>query len=104
MTISEPVDPTMERRRAFRRRLEEHEWLLPSRIGIVPGLGPKAVGVYDGLVSLIAGTARALFPAEITPVRFPPVFAVAVLEQTGYVASFPQLLGTIDSFLGGQRE
>ncbi|MFC5500813.1 hypothetical protein ACFPJ4_01015 [Lysinimonas soli] len=27
-----------------------------------------------------------------------------MLEQTGYVASFPQLLGTINSFLGGQSE
>jgi len=102
MTSSEAIDPLIEQHRVFRRQLDEHGWLLPSRTGVVPGLGTKSVTVYDGLVDLIAGTARELFSAEITPVRFPPVFGVAVLERTGYVASFPQLIGTIDSFLGGQ--
>jgi seryl-tRNA synthetase len=37
-------------------------------------------------------------------VRFPPVLGVGVLERNGYVASFPQLLGTVDSFLGSQSE
>lgn len=104
MPISETVNPLTASRRAFRDRLVEHEWLLPSQAAVLPGLGSKAVAVYDGLAALIAGAAREYFPAEVTPVRFPPVFAVRMLEQTDYVASFPQLLGTINSFLGGQSE
>ncbi|UOE42764.1 hypothetical protein [Agromyces larvae] len=97
-------DIRAEQRRAFRTRLVEHGWLLPSRAAALPGLGPRAVAVYDGLTALIARTARREFPAEVTSVRFPPVFAVGMLEQTDYVASFPQLLGTINSFAGGQSE
>ena len=104
MTVSETADPLTNERRAFRDQLVEHEWILPSRAAVLPGLGPKAVAVYDGLGGLIAGTARELFTTDVTPVRFPPVFAAGMLEQTDYVASFPQLLGTINSFLGGQSE
>jgi len=104
MTISETADSLIKHRRVFRERLQEHEWLLPSQAGALSGLGPKAVAVYDGLAALIATTARELFAAEVTPLRFPPVFAVGMLERTGYVASFPQLLGMISSFLGGPSE
>jgi seryl-tRNA synthetase len=96
------VDPLTPQHRTFRARLAEHEWLLPSPSGGLPGLGAKALVVYDGLAALLTSRARDLFAAELTPVRFPPVLAVGVLERNGYVASFPQLLGTIDSFLGGQ--
>lgn len=104
MTVSETVDPLTNERRAFREELIQHEWLLPSRAAVLPGLGPNALAVYDGFSALLAGTARELFTTDVTPVRFPPVFAVGMLEQTDYVASFPQLLGTINSFLGGQSE
>jgi seryl-tRNA synthetase len=104
MTISETGDLLTAQRRAFHEGLIEHEWLLPARAAMLFGLGPKSVAVYDGLVALIAITARDIFAAEITPVRFPPIFAVGILERTGYVASFPQLLGTINSFLGGPSE
>jgi seryl-tRNA synthetase len=104
MSNPETIDPLTAQRRAFRADLIDNGWLLPSRAAVLPGLGPQAVAVYDGLVGLIAGAARAHFPADISAVRFPPVFAVKMLEQTDYVASFPQLLGTINSFLGGQSE
>jgi seryl-tRNA synthetase len=104
MATSDIVDPLTQQRRAFRARLNEHGWLLSSRAGGLPGLGSPALAVYDGLGALISRAAREHFAAEVTPVRFPPVLGVGVLEQNGYVASFPQLLGTIDSFLGNQSE
>lgn len=104
MATSDIVDPLTPQRRAFRARLEDHEWLLLSRGGMLPGLGSKAIAVYDGLAALLSRRAGELFGAEVAPVRFPPVLGVGVLEQNGYVASFPQLLGTVDSFLGSQAE
>lgn len=104
MSASVTEDVLVQRREAFRGRLIEHDWLLPSRAAILPGLGAKALAVFDGLSALLSRMAREAFPDEIEPVRFPPVFAAGMLEQTGYVASFPQLLGTINSFLGGQPE
>lgn len=104
MTISDQVDELADQQQSFRAQLIEHGWLLPSRSGGLPGLGPQAVAVYDGVAAAIARTARSLFPTEITPVRFPPIFSTRMLEQTDYVASFPQLLGTINSFMGGQSE
>jgi seryl-tRNA synthetase len=104
MTQPEAVDRLTVERRAFRDQLIAHEWLLPSPAGLLPGLGSKAVAIYDGLSTLIARRAHEEFGTEVTRVRFPPVFASHMLEKTGYVASFPQLLGTIDSFLGGQKE
>jgi seryl-tRNA synthetase len=104
MTTPDTDDRLTAQRRAFREELEAERWLLPSRVGVLPGLGPQAVTVYDGLAALISRIAREAFGSELMTVRFPPVFASHVLERTGYVASFPQLMGTIDSFLGGQRE
>ena len=104
MTTPDILHPLTDQRRAFREQLIEQEWMLPSRAAVLPGLGSKAVAVYDGVGAFIARAARDNFPTDVTPVRFPPVFAVNMLEQTDYVASFPQLLGTISSFLGGQAE
>ncbi len=102
--MTDPVDPLTAQRRAFRAELEQHGWLIPSHSAVLPGLGTRAVAVYDGLAAAIARAARDAFASEITPMRFPPVVGVQLLEKTGYVASFPQLLGTIDSFHGGQPE
>jgi hypothetical protein len=104
MSTPETVDPLTDDRRAFREQLIDHEWMLPSRAAVLPGPGSKAVAVHDGVGALIGGAARENFFTDLTSVRFPLVFAVKMLEQTDYVASFLQLLGTISSFLGGQSE
>lgn len=98
------VPPTLEQQRgAFRNELIQNDWLLSSRSAALPGLGPAAVAVYDGLSEFLSRIARQEFTAAVTPVRFPPVFSVHMLEQTDYVASFPQLLGAINSFLGDRK-
>ena len=90
--------------RAFHDELVARRWLLVSRSAVLPGLGPVALAVYDGLAAMLARTARAAFGSQVTPLRFPPVFSAHMLEKTDYVASFPQLAGTINSFRGGQGE
>jgi len=104
MTVIESASVLTAQRSEFRAKLIEHGWLLPSRLSVLPGLGSSAVAVYDGLVSLISRTTHARFATRLESVRFPPVFSAAMLEKTDYVASFPQLLGTISSFTGAQAE
>ena len=90
--------------RTLRAGLIENRWLLTSRSTALPGLGSTALAVYDGVAALLSRTARETFGPEVTPLRFPPVFSAHMFEQTDYVASFPQLAGTINSFRGGQGE
>ncbi|MCL2514624.1 MAG: hypothetical protein FWD85_00105 [Microbacteriaceae bacterium] len=104
MTTPDATDVLTRERGGFRTELIAHGWLLPSRTAVLPGLGPQANAVYDGLAALISRTTRARFAAPVTAVRFPPVFSASMLERTDYVASFPQLLGTISSFTGEQSE
>jgi seryl-tRNA synthetase len=100
------IDPSEldQQRRTFREELIGHGWLLTSRSTALPGLGPAPVAVYDGLSAFIARITRQEYTAGVTPVQFPHVFSARMLEQTDYVASFPQLLGTINSFLGDQKD
>ena len=104
MSTPETVDPLTDERRAFREQLIGYKWMLLSRAAVVPGPGSKAVAVYDGVGAFIGGAAHENFFTDLTSVLFPPVFAVKMLEQTDYVASFLQLLGMISSFHGGQSE
>jgi seryl-tRNA synthetase len=104
MTNTEVPPALEEQRRTFRDELIENRWLLSSASTALPGLGPAAVAVYDGLAALLYRVSRQEFDADIMPVRFPPVFAARMLEQTDYVASFPQLLGAITSFLGDKKQ
>ncbi|GAA1919563.1 amino acid--[acyl-carrier-protein] ligase [Microbacterium aoyamense] len=104
MTDTDDATALASERRAFREQLIDNGWFLTSSSTALPGQGPSAVAAYDGVARVLARLAREAFPAEITPVRFPPVFSAHMLEQTDYVASFPQLLGTISSFLGDQKD
>lgn len=107
MSTPETVDPLTDERRAFREQLIGHKWMLLSRAAVLPGPGSKAVAVHDGVGAFIGGAAHENFFTDLTSVLFPPVFAVKMLEQTDYVASFLQFLqsrGMISSFHGGQSE
>jgi seryl-tRNA synthetase len=62
-------------------------------------------GLFERLVTGIEGlVARAAAQEGATVMRFPPVMPVWVLERTGYVGSFPDLVGVVHSFQGGDSE
>jgi seryl-tRNA synthetase len=52
----------------------------------------------DGLVSRTASSEGAI------GYRFPPVMPRWVLEQTGYLSSFPDMVGSVSTFKGGDRD
>lgn len=92
--------------RAFAADLMEARWLLPTLGPGVTGTGVAMEAVIQGLQRLAhsrvaSGLAR---PGGVQSVRFPPVNGRAMLERTDYVASFPQLLGTVDVFSGDAKE
>ncbi|GHO46326.1 hypothetical protein KSX_44890 [Ktedonospora formicarum] len=90
-----------EHEETFLGQLIERGLLIPSG---VEGLYGKS-GVFEDVISriedLLMSTSRAM-KAEV--MRFPPVMSRATTEQTGYMRSFPQLLGSVHSFTGKHRE
>jgi seryl-tRNA synthetase len=89
----------------FRAALIDEGWLLPSEASGLPGFGPDYLAVFEGLSQLITSVARReLADGQLVRMHFPPLFSTRMLEKTEYVASFPQLLGTINSFHGGNTE
>lgn len=102
-TVSETTDLDTQQAE-FNARLVEAGWLLPTLGDGVTGLGPQAEDVVQGIIAAARRTAARLSPPEGTSrLRFPPVNGTRLLERTDYVASFPQLLGTISAFEGDHK-
>jgi seryl-tRNA synthetase len=73
--------------------------LIPSGVDGVFAHSARFDAVADGLYAL-AGRTGAMDRPEI--LRFPPAMVRANLERSGYLKSFPQLLGTIHCFCGNE--
>lgn len=77
---------------ALRQLLVEHGYLLPTPTRGLPAFS----GAFEDIVHGFAGLAgSALAPLEATAVRFPALVAQPTLEASGYVSSFPDLIGTV---------
>jgi seryl-tRNA synthetase len=79
--------------------------------GILIPLGVRGVYGRSGLFEHIVDQFEAYVTrmgAEQKPtpevMRFPPIFARAHYEQVGHISNFPDLMGCVHSFLGGERE
>ncbi|MEP7053929.1 MAG: amino acid--[acyl-carrier-protein] ligase [Actinomycetota bacterium] len=90
-----------EAQRRFRSSLIEAGLLLASG---VDGLYARS-GTYEDIVEGIdrlvvaAGSDQAA-----TRLRFPPLLPRPLFARTGYLASFPQLMGSVHSFTGNDKE
>lgn len=58
----------------------------------------SVIKAFDGLVTRYGGADQA------TPIHFPPGIARRLFEKSGYMKSFPQLAGTVHSFMGGEMD
>lgn len=96
----------LDAERAFEAELLQAQWLLPTLGAGVTGTGVAMEAVIQGLQRLARDrVARHLpRPGALQSVRFPPVNGRSMLERTDYVASFPQLLGTVDVFSGDTKD
>lgn len=104
MTIMDTHQDLATQQDTFRAGLEANDWLLPTLGDGVTGLGPQAEDVVQGIAAAARKIAAELSPGAGTRrLRFPPVNGTRLLERTDYVASFPQLLGTISAFEGDNK-
>jgi seryl-tRNA synthetase len=86
---------------AYRDELLAAGLLLPTGVEGLYGRSATLEGVLEG-VSRLATQAGADLGAE--KVRFPPLISRTFIERSDYLTSFPNLLGVVHSFLGGDAE
>ncbi len=61
--------------------------------------------VYEDIVAAVDGLAVGAALAEgAESYRFPPVMPRQVFEQTGYLSSFPDLMGSVSTFTGNNAD
>lgn len=85
----------------FRDSLIEKSLLLPMPGTGIYGMGAKLEELIDAL-NIVIGNRGADLSAE--RVRFPPLLPFVSFLQTGFAASFPNLMGAVFAFSGGDRE
>jgi seryl-tRNA synthetase len=82
---------------SFRDQLVAAGILVPTASDGVYGRS----AVYEDVVAGIEGLVVAAAATEgTTSYRFPPVMPRLVLERTGYLSSFPDMIGSVSSFTG----
>jgi seryl-tRNA synthetase len=61
-------------------------------------------GQYEGIVEALAALISKHREAQAEVLRFPPVVSRNLIERSGYLKSFPHLLGCVCSLSGSERE
>ncbi len=84
----------------FLQGLLAHRLILPSGVPGVFGRGAVFEDVLERFNALAGATAAPQVP-ELT--CFPPVIDRMLLERVGYLGSFPNLCGCVQSFFGDER-
>jgi seryl-tRNA synthetase len=81
----------------FRDGLIRHGLLIPTGVDGVYGRSAEFEDTVERLDAMVSELCR---PDAPTVMRFPPVLNRAHIEKSGYLKSFPQLLGSVHSFAG----
>jgi seryl-tRNA synthetase len=85
----------------FRDELLEAGILVPTASDGIYGRS----GVYEDIVAGIERLVNATAAADGTAsYRFPPVMPRSVLEDSGYLSSFPDMIGSVSTFTGDNAE
>lgn len=77
--------------------------------GLLVATGTEGIygrsSVYEAIVTAVDGLAQQVAASEGTlSFRFPPVMPRQVLERTGYLSSFPDLIGSVSTFAGDDKD
>lgn len=92
---------TVNEQAAFRDALIAEGLLIP--LGVDGLLGKN--GVFEGIVEAVDRYVTRLGGADKAEVmRFPPGISRQIFEESEYLKSFPQLAGTVHSFMGNDRD
>ncbi len=86
---------------AFHDELVRHRLIFPSS---VPGVWGRSEG-FESVLQRFDARVRALAAADgAERLHFPPVIPRRLLEETGYLDSFPHLAGTVFCFVGTEAQ
>ena len=94
-------DTTTRNTTDFGLALVEAGYLFPTGIQGVLGRSSNYAAIANGLNALVDAWGADL---GATGIQFPPVVNRATFEETNYVQSFPDLMGAIHVFTGGNKE
>lgn len=84
----------------FATRLADAGVLVPTG---VPGVFGRSLDFERALEAVSDMAGRAAADQHATFLRFPPVMPRPDFNRTGFVESFPQLIGSVSSFMGDDR-
>jgi seryl-tRNA synthetase len=85
----------------FRDELIEAGHLVPMGVEGIFGKGADFETIVEGVNRCAGEAGRDL---GSTPLAFPPLLPRSTLERTDYLRSFPNLIGAVHAFSGGDRE
>jgi seryl-tRNA synthetase len=85
----------------FRADLVESAFLVPLAGAGIYGMGAKFEEIIMALDTLISERGA---DVEAVRVRFPPLFPFSAFQQTDFAMSFPNLMGAVFTFDGGDKE
>ena len=86
---------------AYQRELIDAGHLIPLGVRGVYGRGGTFERVITQFDSLVTRAGAALKPEVM---RFPPIFSRANYEKIDHINNFPDLMGSLHTFTGGERE
>jgi seryl-tRNA synthetase len=87
--------------RSFRDELLEAGILVPTGSDGIYGRS----SVYEGIVAAVEDVVVGVASSEgASSYRFPPVMPRLVLERTGYLSSFPDMIGSVSTFKGDNAD
>ncbi|MDV7132507.1 amino acid--[acyl-carrier-protein] ligase [Williamsia muralis] len=105
MTTTDHAETELEvSRRAFRDELIAADLLVPSGIDGLFGRGAVFEDIVDGIDRYVRSAGLEAHGSDIRRLRFPPVFPRESFEKTDYIASFPNLTGSISTFVGDNKD
>ncbi len=85
----------------YREELIEAGHLVPMGVDGVYGRGGEFEGVIERFDALVTRAGARLSPEVM---RFPPMFARDDYERIDHIHNFPDLMGSVHTFTGGERE
>lgn len=86
---------------ALRRRLVDAGHLVPLDVKGVWGRGGEFERVIEQFDALVSRHGRELRPSVL---RFPPIFARSNYEKIDHINNFPDLMGSLHTFTGGDKD
>jgi seryl-tRNA synthetase len=93
--------PIEERYRGYLDELVGHRHLVPTGVPGVYGRGTEFERVIERFDALVTRHGAALAPEVM---RFPPIFSRANYEKIDHINNFPDLMGSLHTFTGGDKE